>query len=90
MTVVSVICGIILVVAGVLTTFRLLDGPNSLDRLVALDTLIALAMCGLAVWAAYTGDTTIVPAIVALSLVGFIGSVSVGRFRVSDKAGAPG
>ncbi len=77
MTVVSVISGIILVVAGVLTTFRLLDGPNSLDRLVALDTLIALAMCGLAVWAAYTGDTTIVPAIVALSLVGFIGSVSV-------------
>ncbi len=70
MTVVSVISGIVLVVAGVLTTFRLLDGPNSLDRLVALDTLIALAMCGLAVWAAYTGDTTIVPAIVALSLVG--------------------
>ncbi|AHK33539.1 cation:proton antiporter [Rhodococcus sp. ACS1] len=86
MTVVSVISGIILVVAGVLTTFRLLDGPNSLDRLVALDTLIALAMCGLAVWAAYTGDTTIVPAIVALSLVGFIGSVSVARFRVSDKS----
>ncbi|ABG93976.1 monovalent cation/H+ antiporter complex subunit F [Rhodococcus opacus] len=86
MTVVSVISGIVLVVAGVLTTFRLLDGPNSLDRLVALDTLIALAMCGLAVWAAYTGDTTIVPAIVALSLVGFIGSVSVARFRVSDKS----
>ncbi|QSE79699.1 monovalent cation/H+ antiporter complex subunit F [Rhodococcus koreensis] len=86
MTVVSVISGIILVVAGMLTTFRLLDGPNSLDRLVALDTLIALAMCGLAVWAAYTGDTTIVPAIVALSLVGFIGSVSVARFRVSDKS----
>ncbi|WAM13216.1 monovalent cation/H+ antiporter complex subunit F [Rhodococcus sp. JS3073] len=86
MTVVSVISGIILVIAGVLTTFRLLDGPNSLDRLVALDTLIALAMCGLAVWAAYTGDTTIVPAIVALSLVGFIGSVSVARFRVSDKS----
>ncbi|AWK71417.1 MULTISPECIES: monovalent cation/H+ antiporter complex subunit F [Rhodococcus] len=85
MTVVSVISGIVLVIAGVLTTFRLLDGPNSLDRLVALDTLIALAMCGLAVWAAYTGDTTIVPAIVALSLVGFIGSVSVARFRVSDK-----
>ena len=30
-------------------------------------------------------DTTIVPAIVALALVGFIGSVSVARFRVSDQ-----
>lgn len=86
MTVVSVISGVILVLAAILTTFRLLDGPNSLDRLVALDTLIALAMCGLAVWAAYSADTTLVPAIVALSLVGFIGSVSVARFRVSDKS----
>ncbi|WP_072690997.1 monovalent cation/H+ antiporter complex subunit F [Rhodococcus marinonascens] len=85
MIVVSVISGIILVVAALLTTYRLLDGPNSLDRLVALDTLIALSMCGLAVWAAYTGDSTIVPAIVALSLMGFIGSISVPRFRVRDK-----
>lgn len=86
MTTVYVVSGVILVIAALLTTFRLLDGPHSLDRLVALDTLIALSMCGLAVWAAYTGDTTIVPAIVALSLVGFIGSVSVARFRVSDKS----
>lgn len=77
--------GIILAVAAILTTYRLLDGPGSLDRLVALDTLIAVAMCGLAVWAAYSGDTTIVPSIVALSLVSFIGSVAVARFRVSDK-----
>ncbi|MEV0947948.1 monovalent cation/H+ antiporter complex subunit F [Rhodococcus sp. NPDC049939] len=85
MTVVTTICGIILLVAAVLVTYRLLDGPNSLDRLVALDTLIALSMCGLAVWAAYTGDSTFVPAIVALSLMGFIGSISVPRFRVRDK-----
>ncbi|AOW93278.1 cation:proton antiporter [Rhodococcus sp. WMMA185] len=85
MTVVAIISGTILVVAALLTTYRLLDGPNSLDRLVALDTLIALFMGGLAVWAAYTGDSTIVPAIVALSLMGFIGSISVPRFRVRDK-----
>lgn len=84
MTVVLVISAVILLMAAVLTTFRLLDGPGSLDRLVALDTLIAVAMCGLAVWAALSGDTTVVPAIVALALVGFIGSVSVARFRVSD------
>ncbi|NLE80376.1 MAG: cation:proton antiporter [Rhodococcus sp.] len=85
MATVAAVTGIILAVAGVLTTYRLLDGPGSLDRLVALDTLIAVAMGGLAVWAAYSGDTTIVPSIVALSLVSFIGSVAVARFRVSDK-----
>ncbi len=84
-TTILIISGVILLIAAVLTTFRLLDGPSSLDRLVALDTIIAVSMCGLAVWAAYSKDTTIVPAIVALALVGFIGSVSVARFRVSDQ-----
>ncbi|WP_145235699.1 monovalent cation/H+ antiporter complex subunit F [Prescottella equi] len=84
MTAVMIVAGVMLVVAALLTTYRLLAGPGSLDRLVAMDTLIATAICGLAVWAAYSGETTIVPAIVALALVGFVGSVSVARFRVSD------
>lgn len=83
--IVAGVSGVILAAAALLTAFRLLDGPSSLDRLVALDTLIAVAMCGLAIWAAYSGDTTIVPSIVALSLVSFIGSVAVARFRVSDR-----
>jgi len=84
MTAVMIIAGAMLVVAALLTTYRLLAGPGSLDRLVAMDTLVATAICGLAVWAAYSGDTSIVPAMVALALVGFVGSVSVARFRVSD------
>ncbi|RVW01239.1 monovalent cation/H+ antiporter complex subunit F [Rhodococcus xishaensis] len=84
MTAVMIISGVMLVLAALVTTQRLLAGPGSLDRLIAMDTLIGTAICGLSVWATYTGDTTIVPAIVALALVGFIGSVSVARFRVSD------
>ncbi|MFD4181026.1 monovalent cation/H+ antiporter complex subunit F [Rhodococcus sp. NPDC058514] len=84
MTTVLVIAGVMLSVAAVMTSYRLLDGPGTLDRLVAMDTLVAVAICGLAVWAAYSLDTTLVPAIVALSLVGFVGSVSVARFRVRD------
>lgn len=84
MTIVALVAGAMLLIAAVLTAYRILDGPGTLDRLVAIDTLIAVAMCGLAVWAAYSRDTTIVPAIVALSLVGFLGSASVARFRVRD------
>jgi multicomponent Na+:H+ antiporter subunit F len=83
-TTVLVIAGVMLSVAAVMTSYRLLDGPSTLDRLVAMDTLVAVAICGLAVWAAYSLDTTLVPAIFALSLVGFVGSVSVARFRVRD------
>lgn len=85
MTVVLAVSGVLLIIAAILTAFRLLDGPSTLDRLVAMDTILAVAMCGLAVWAVYSRDTTLVPAIVALSLVSFVGSVSIARFRVRDE-----
>ncbi|WP_207842237.1 monovalent cation/H+ antiporter complex subunit F [Williamsia soli] len=77
----------LLLAASVLTTARMLIGPNTLDRLVALDTAVAVAMCSLAVWAAYSEDSTVVSGIVALSLLSFVGSVAVARFRVRDNEG---
>jgi multicomponent Na+:H+ antiporter subunit F len=84
-TIVLAIAGTLLIGAAIITTYRLLAGPSSLDRLVAMDTILAVSICSLALWAVYSLDTTIVPAIVALSLVSFVGSVSVARFRVRDE-----
>lgn len=85
MTVILVISGVLLFIAAILISYRAMGGPNSLDRLVGVDALLALAICGIAVWAVYTRDTTVLPGTVALALVGFIGSVSVARFRVRDE-----
>lgn len=84
MTVVWVISGVLLVAAAAMTIFRLLVGPGTLDRLVAVDTLVAVTMCGIGTWAAFTLDTTVTYSLAALSLVSFVGSVSVARFRVPD------
>ncbi|MFD6400001.1 monovalent cation/H+ antiporter complex subunit F [Nocardia sp. NPDC060249] len=84
MTVVAVIAAVLLTAAAVITSYRVLAGPSTLDRVVGIDSLMAIAAAGLAVWAAYSGDTTVIPAIVALSLVGFLGSAAVTRFRVRD------
>jgi multicomponent Na+:H+ antiporter subunit F len=73
-----------LMAAAALTTFRILAGPSTLDRLVGVDTLVAVAMCGLGSWAAFSLDSTVVYGITALSLISFVGSVSVARFRVPD------
>lgn len=73
-----------LLIAAVLTSYRTLRGPSTLDRLVGVDAIVAIMICGLAIWIAWTGDTTISAAIVVLSLVSFIGSVAVARFRVRD------
>lgn len=84
MTVVATIAGAILLVAAVIVSYRILAGPSTLDRVVGIDSLVAIAASGLAVWAAYSNDTTVVPAIIALALVGFLGSAAVSRFRVRD------
>lgn len=50
MSVVWTIAAAMLLLAAVLTTIAILRGPSTLDRLVSLDVLIALCMCGLGVW----------------------------------------
>lgn len=84
MNLVWAISGAILLIAALVVTVRTILGPSTLDRLVAMDTTVALAMCGLAVWVAASGNTTVIPGIIALSLFSFIGSVAVARFRVRD------
>ena len=84
MTVVWVIAAVMLTAATVATMFRLLAGPSTLDRLVALDTLVAVTMCAIGTWAAFSLDTTVTYGLTALALISFVGSVSVARFRVLD------
>jgi multicomponent Na+:H+ antiporter subunit F len=85
MTVVVVICTALLAVAALLLVARISLGPTMLDRVVALDVLVAVVICGLGLEAAIHRHTTTLPILVVLSLLGFVGSVSIARFtRGSD------
>ena len=84
MIIIWIIAAVMLTAAAVATMFRLLAGPSTLDRLVALDTLVAVTMCGIGTWAAFSLDTTVTYGLTALALISFVGSVSVARFRVPD------
>lgn len=89
MTYVWIIAAVMLIAAAFITTFRLLAGPGTLDRLVALDTFVAVIMCAIGTWAAYSLDTTVTYSLTALALISFVGSVSVARFRVRDTDAEP-
>lgn len=78
------IAAVMLTAAAAITMFRLLAGPSTLDRLVALDTLVAVTLCSIGTWAAFSLDTTVTYSMTALALISFVGSVSVARFRVPD------
>ena len=84
MTYVWIAAAVNITAAAGVTMIRLLSGPSTLDRLVALDTLVAVTMCGIGTWAAYSLDTTVTYPMAALALISFVGSVSVARFRVPD------
>lgn len=86
MSIVWIAAGTMLALAAVATMFRMLLGPTTLDRLVALDTLVAVTMCAIGTWAAFSLDSTVTFSLTALALISFVGSVSVARFRVPDVA----
>ncbi len=65
---------------ALLALVRLGRGPSLLDRVVATDTLLVIIAAGLAVHAGLQRDPTLVPVLVVVSLLAFVGSVSVARY----------
>jgi multicomponent Na+:H+ antiporter subunit F len=65
---------------ALLALVRLALGPSLLDRVVATDTLLVIISAGLAVYAALERDPTVVPVLVVVSLLAFVGSVSIARY----------
>ena len=79
MTVVA-ICFAGLTLAALLVLVRLVRGPSVPDRIVALDTLLQVVVAGIAVAAAVTRDGSFLAVLVAVALLGFVGTVTVARF----------
>jgi multicomponent Na+:H+ antiporter subunit F len=78
--IVGITVSVLLFAAASLVLVRIVRGPTTLDRIVAVDVLLAVVVCAIAAEAAYTRDATSLPILVLLSILGFIGSVSVARF----------
>ena len=85
MTVVLLVCVVMLAVAAICAVVRMTIGPTILDRAVAFDVFVAIGVCAVAVEAAVNRHTWTVPVLLVLTLLGFVGSVSIARFtRGSD------
>ena len=80
MTVVGAVCLVGLGLAALLVLGRLVIGPTVPDRIVALDVLVQLVVAGIAVTAAVTRDGTYLALLVAVALLGVVGTVTVARF----------
>lgn len=81
---VLLLVAIVFALSFILTAYRILAGPNSMDRILGLDGMTAMLQCSLATYICYTLDTTVSNAMIVVALLGFIATVSVARFRKKD------
>ena len=82
MTAATVMVGaavVLLVGAALLTLVRMTRGPSGLDRVIAADVMVAVVVAALAIEASVNRHSTTLPILAALSLLGFIGSLSLAR-----------
>jgi multicomponent Na+:H+ antiporter subunit F len=84
MVAVGVVATTLLAVGALLAVVRIERGPTMLDRTVAFDVLTTALVGAIAVEAAISRRTESVPILVVLSLVGFIGSVTIARFAAVE------
>ncbi|MDO5700101.1 MAG: monovalent cation/H+ antiporter complex subunit F [Bowdeniella nasicola] len=75
---------LLIVVAAVVVLIRMMRGPSMLDRAVAMDVITSAMIGAVAVWSALRGRTDLIPALIALAMVGFIGTTTIARFVVID------
>lgn len=66
--------------AFLLTLFRLVRGPTSADRVVALDLMAALTVGAIALQTLATGSAAFLRVATVLALVGFLGTVAFAAF----------
>lgn len=84
MTVVVYVVGGILSISAALALYRAVRGPSILDRVLALDVVLAIISAGLVLNMVMNRHLDNLILLVAVSLIGFIGSVTVARF-VTDR-----
>jgi len=84
MTAAIIIVSILLAVSAAGAIFRIVRGPSILDRVLAADVLLAIVGGALIVDMVVNRNLDYLALLIAISLIGFIGSVTVARF-VTDR-----
>ncbi|MBU1282818.1 K+/H+ antiporter subunit F [Pseudomonas sp. NPDC079086] len=74
------LCLVIIGMALILTTARLIIGPDLPDRILALDTLYINAIAMLVLFGVWLGSSLYFEAALLIAVMGFIGTVAVAKY----------
>lgn len=82
----GVIAGLMFAIGAVAALVRIIKGPSILDRTLATDVLLAIAICALAAEMAINGHLDTLPVLLVLALFGVVGSIAIARFMARQDA----
>lgn len=85
-----VMASVLLASSAIIALYRIVRGPSILDRMIATDVVLASIMCGLGGFMALSGRTDLLPVLIVLAMLGFVGSVSVSRYVSKSDSMTPG
>lgn len=71
---------VMITISLVLNLYRLVLGPNSLDRVLALDTSYINAVALLIIFSLYLGNPLYFEAALLIALMGFVGTVALSKY----------
>lgn len=83
---VSIAAGVMFGIGALCAVWRIIRGPSILDRALATDVLLAIAICVLGTDMAINRHTDTMVVLLALALFAFVGSVAIARFMAKQDA----
>ncbi|MFF2271819.1 monovalent cation/H+ antiporter complex subunit F [Agromyces sp. NPDC058136] len=86
LTLVSVAAGVMFGIGAIAAVIRIIKGPSILDRALAADVLLAIAMCALGAEMAINKHTDTLVVLLVLAMFAVVGSISIARFMAKQDA----
>ncbi len=86
LTVMGLVAGVMFGIGAIAAIIRIITGPSILDRALATDVLLAIAICGLGAEMAINRHTDTLIVMLVLALFAIVGSVAIARFISKEDA----
>lgn len=80
LSIATVLAGLMFGIGAIAAVYRIIRGPSILDRALATDVLLAIAICGLGAEMALNRHTDTLVVMLALAMFAVVGSISIARF----------
>ncbi|MCI2957757.1 monovalent cation/H+ antiporter complex subunit F [Agromyces atrinae] len=86
LTVAAIIAGVMFGIGALCAVYRIIRGPSILDRALAADVLLAIAICALGAEMAINKHTDTLVVLLVLAMFAVVGSISIARFMAKQDA----